>query len=605
MSGLGVEIRSPRTLALRCLLLAMAINTISVLGTHARVSIGSSIYLASVSLLLSCLLVVLHNQAASSRLGAWMGAFVVALVVVWHLREQTDEPAALWGVGVLAVILTPVMVAMQLGVGLLDRRRAAVVIAACSSLLMATLVIGYQSSNLLRWHLLRQNTMFGTPLYYLLSEPVPAVESALTEPHRAAESPAHPAALPAISVGSLLEGVRTNFVYVLIDTLRSDSLAAWGSTESRMPRLDARSERCDRFVDVLANSSWTRPSIGSLFTGLLPEEHGARNFPDRLPESVSTLAEVLAESGWETAAFVTNTAAIGQELGFAQGFDLYHEFPQEPYVRARGVNRVVDRWLDDREDQATDDAPVRPLFLYVHYLDPHEPYLAGVVPGRPTAAAYREAYDAELAQLDEELAPFLDRLLERLGPETQLMVVSDHGEEFFEHELFGHGHSLYDEVVRIPALLCRSIQGGSHSERLEGRDLFDLVLAAAADPQIDLDRWSSEHARGERYLSLYYTGEGQLRLRPYRRYNLMRSIDRPDGRAIWSGYGETWELYDLRDSRQLSNLASQDPERLRGFAEALPLYPSYWTFPEPVAYSEEMRRRLESLGYLRGGGGED
>ncbi len=583
-----------RPLGLRCLVLAVVLHAVAILGTESEVSLGASLYLAVVYLLLGTLLVLLQNLLTAVPAGRWVGAFIVSLVVVWHVREQTGMPSSLWAVLAAAAVLA--LVARLLRVDGLDGNRLVLAAAGVAAMFALSLFVGFVSSDLLRWHLLRHNTLLGTPLYYLLAEPVPVVEQALTAPHRGTDPEPRPpvALLPEVDPESAL-------VYVLIDTLRADSLSAWGATEVRMPLLDRRSEQCHRFTDVLVNSSWTRPSIGSLFTGLLPEEHGARNFPDRLPESVQTLAEVFEESGWETAAFVTNTAAIGEELGFAQGFEFFHEFPQEPYVRARGVQRAVESWLDRREEPAErpEEPAKRPLFLYLHYLDPHEPYLAGVVPRRPTRSEFRAAYDAELRELDAELGPFLDRLLERLGPKTQLILVSDHGEEFYEHELFGHGHSLYDEVVRVPAMLCRSDDEGARlSARLEGRDLFALTLAAAADPELDLRHWAARHARTERYLSLYYTGEGRLQLRPYRRFNLMRAIDRSRERLIWSGYGETVELYGARDPGQLRNLSAAQPETVEDLRSSLDNHPRYWTFPEPFEGSDELRRRLESLGYI-------
>jgi arylsulfatase A-like enzyme len=387
-------------------------------------------------------------------------------------------------------------------------------------------------------------------------------------------------------------------VFVLLDTLRADALAAWGAEDPPMPQLDAFLARGWRFTDVWANASWTRPSIATFFTGMLPEEHGARNAGDALGERWVTLAERLKASGYATTAFVTNRAAVGRAAGFAQGFDHWWELPGDPYARAEAVGRRVRQWLD-----AGGAAGPEPDLLYLHYLDPHTPYLAGDAPERKTAAAYRAGYRRALEYLDGELATLLAELAERLPGDTVFLVASDHGEQFFEHELFGHGHSLYQEVVHVPAGLRwkGAPAGGDLPQKLDSRDLHDLLVAVAGGEvgHAGVPAWAARRARAQRYASVYYGTTGRLLLRPYQRRVFMRAVEQGSEKLVWSAYGDTWELYDLAsDPGEQDNLAARLPARAQALAAGLDAAVAFWSPAQPLELDADMREQLRALGYL-------
>ena len=270
---------------------------------------------------------------------------------------------------------------------------------------------------------------------------------------------------------------RPSIVLVIVDTLRADALGSFGDSAGATPALDALAARGVRFANAVASSPWTGPSVASIVTGLYPDQLGMRELHDPLPAAADNLASLLGGAGYRTAAVVSN-AICGPDYGHDRG---YEQFQYEPYKRADADGRRFPHFTADRvTDRALElwnarDAH-RPLFLHVHYTDPHEPYLApeeyarprGVRP-EPSHLDYvlergylkadpapefvdwmRRAYRAEVAFLDAQLG----RLLEAVGEEAIVLVVSDHGEEFAEHGGFLHGHMLYEELLHVPMLLA-------------------------------------------------------------------------------------------------------------------------------------------------------
>ena len=277
-----------------------------------------------------------------------------------------------------------------------------------------------------------------------------------------------------------------NLVVILIDTLRADALGSYGNPDRLTPELDAFAGRAVRFARMLAPAPWTLPSVASLLTGLAPQTHGAGRVvgaglgPTGLDPRFDTLAEILARRGFYTEGIFHNPF-INPEFGIQQGFDLYVADERPPAAE-------VDHALDDLRRMGG-----RRFFLYLHLLDPHNPYQPSaescrdvarrLVPGyrgalgcsadrsplEPEPAAgdrawIRALYDSEVADADRAVGSFLAGL-ERQGldRDTVVLVTADHGEEFWSrpvqeakrgYKINGdHGHTLYQELVEIPALL--------------------------------------------------------------------------------------------------------------------------------------------------------
>jgi len=179
------------------------------------------------------------------------------------------------------------------------------------------------------------------------------------------------ALLLALVVSACGRARRPNVLVVLIDTLRADRLGVYGNDRGLTPFLDALAPRGTLFEHAYASSCWTVPSVASLFTSRYPSQHHMVTFASRLPESELTLAERLRAAGWITGGFVGNPN-LQPVFGYAQGFDEWWAAPPEDPGATDGdrVRAQALGWLDRTWHRGSD----RPVFLYVHYMEPHAPY---------------------------------------------------------------------------------------------------------------------------------------------------------------------------------------------------------------------------------------
>ncbi len=535
------------------------------------------------------------------RLGLGWAA-VQGLLLGWHFREQAGLPEGTPAFLALCALLAGVSFAAAAAV----RRSVAATpplrwSMAGALVFCAVFAASYHASETLRWHLLQRHRLLGTPAYYLMSPSVTSQRAELWS-RPAAGGAAAPAEVP--SPAAAKPG--PHIIFVLLDTWRRDSLAVFGGDPGLMPKLNRRAAESVVFEDVLSNSSWTRPSVASFWTGLLPEEHGAIDRGFALAESQVTLAETLGQLGYFTAAFVSNYGALGREFGFDQGFDLYHELRKPaarradaPYRRAEHVNRAVRGWMEQRGRAAASAG--RPMFLYLHYLDPHTPYFSGGRASlRPTVS--RKAYDAELTYLDGELDAMIEFLLAELDGPTVLMIASDHGEEFGEHDGQGHGYSLYSELVSVPVIVATGSPAGGQQPveaKLESRDFFDLLVQMALDPDLDIHGWARKRSRRERYSSVYLT-TGMALHRPYLGKVCIRAYEAGGHIFISSAYGPTRELYaSVTDPGQRHNLARSRPDLAAALETEMDSHVTAWTTLSPAGATEDTVRQLRALGYLQ------
>jgi len=429
----------------------------------------SAVDLGLLALLYGLLALVIYLPALIAvpwgRLPAFVGALTTAFILALHYREQTrpsgtaeslDKPEVLaafalgWvAVAVLYYFATRVLCPPDIG------RRSGIMLIGVMPLLFGVLTVSYYASNTFRWHLLRHNTLLGAASYHLFADDTASVRDAMWEENEAmspvptSDAGGAPARsgesldseVPAVdeSAAAQASNSAANIVFVLVDTLRTDALAAYGGNAELMPFLNSYAERSFVFTDVKANSSWTFPSMASFFTGLLPEEHGAV-WGSSLGEDKWTLAEAMAARGYRTAAFVSNGVAVREDRGMSQGFEEFHQLGTRGamYPRADEMNDAAFEWL---QEHPTDDSARQPVFLYVHYLDPHTPYLAAGVVDPASHDEAMDAYDTELRYLDEQLRRLVEGLEAQLDGHTHLFLVSDHGEEFGEHGERGHGRA--------------------------------------------------------------------------------------------------------------------------------------------------------------------
>ena len=243
---------------------------------------------------------------------------------------------------------------------------------------------------------------------------------------------------------------RAPVILVSVDTLRADHLPAYGYRDVETPGLDALQKDAVVFENALSPVPLTLPAHTSLFTGLLPYQHGVRdNVGYRLAPGANTLAGFLRQRGYGTGGAVS-AFVLDHATGIAEGFDEYRD-DVEMRASAEALGRVqrsgavtaeiLESWIGAQ-------APDKPLFAFLHLYEPHSPY----DPPEPFKSRYtRRPYDGEIAAADAVLGSFLG-FLKSKGIYDRAIVVflSDHGEGLGDHGEDEHGILLYREELRVP-----------------------------------------------------------------------------------------------------------------------------------------------------------
>jgi len=456
----------------------------------------------------------------------------------------------------------------------------------------------------------------------------------------------------------------SNVIIFLNDTMRRDVMGAYGGAAAT-PHFDHFAEQNLLFQQVTTQSPWTKPSIATLFTSLFPSQHGvesnsvlrkARNMvsagkvieADVLADSLETLAEVLADSGFRTAAFLSNPW-MAKSFGFGQGFEIYDDSYAGWGATGEDVIAAALAWIDSLE-------PDERYFLYLHTIDTHQPYvglLAKDLPAlrarynkepmidnpqafrairwivfddgrtahdlnlRPTRGLIAAAYRAGVENFDDLLGDFLARVAETQGIDrTAIIVTSDHGASLFQRGYGSHGASLYGDEIAIPfaARLPGVAPAQGQVDCLVGLidvmpSLCDYTGASCGE---SVQGWSffSSPDSVEDTERRYLVSEGvmyspQNRSIRNRRFKL---IYEPVDRSGKPSKEDAWSLFDLQadaneeidhlSKRHRSKLGEIVFEALRD--EVAPAVAEL-QLPEPKKreMSAELKARLEALGYAK------
>ncbi len=310
-------------------------------------------------------------------------------------------------------------------------------------------------------------------------------------------------------------------ILIWADTLRRDHLDAYGYARPTAPTLHRMAEEGVLFEDCVSQATWTKVSTPSLLTSLYPTSHGVHDFSQRLPASITTLAEVFHEAGYATLS-LSSILFTGQFTNLHQGFDELHEDrslpdPDSSKTAREYVDRVLP-WLEAHRDV--------PFFVFLHISDPHDPYRphppydtlwadaskfreherqasdvrrfitdpllkrfgmpareellrAGFDP-EDYVGIERDWYDGSIRAMDVEIGRLIERLRELgIDRETLLVFTGDHGEEFFEHGRMFHGQSTYGELANVPLILWQpgTLPGGLRvRDTVETIDLMPTLL---------------------------------------------------------------------------------------------------------------------------------
>lgn len=270
-----------------------------------------------------------------------------------------------------------------------------------------------------------------------------------------------------------------NIILISIDTLRADHLSCYGYERDTSPNIDSLAADSALFSNVYASSPWTLPSHVSMLTALHGVHHQVYHDDEKMDPVLITLADLLRQHHYICTAF-TGGGFVSAAYGFSKGFDSYSEVAGGLFNQrsAEGLYKTVSDWLEQNGQDKN-------FFLFLHTYQPHDPYacpdpyrsmflaedakwrhinLMGRLGGKPNyfkeiTESERQnvisLYDSEIRYTDEKLiGPLIQKLKETgLYDKTLIVFTSDHGEEFYEHSSWGHGHQLYDESLKVPLII--------------------------------------------------------------------------------------------------------------------------------------------------------
>ena len=419
----------------------------------------------------------------------------------------------------------------------------------------------------------------------------------------------------------LREREDVNVLFILVDTLRAEHLGSYGYPHETSPLLDQLAASGVRFERHLAQSSWTKASMASLWTGLYPARTGIRRYDDVIPEQARMPAEILREAGFQTIGLYRN-GWVAPTFGFDQGFDVYLR-PVSPGLPP-GVKRNNPTLTDRTTDAGMVEAASEFLrvsggerwFLYVHLMDLHE-YIydeESALFGTSNAGIY----DNSIRWTDGTIRILLQTLSDLdLVDNTLIAIASDHGEAFLERGFEGHARRVYRESTEVPFLLSFPFRlepgvvvpartnnvdiwptifellGIAVPGELDGRSRMQDILASAAGTPLaaevetgiaDLNQnWAK---RDSELLTTIAVVENSYR---YVRVDQGVGVDPIES------------LFDARgDPRETHNKAAEDPEtleRLRAVAEAYEETRPSWGDAPTREIGELELNLLRALGY--------
>ncbi len=432
----------------------------------------------------------------------------------------------------------------------------------------------------------------------------------------------------------------SNILLYVIDTLRADHLATYGYGRNTSPNLEALARDGVVFRRAYAQSSWTKPTVASLLTGRHPLAHRVIGTRSALPDGERTLAEILQDAGYETAAISTNRF-VSKKFGFAQGFGTFSRVGDMGDIASDQLVDGALEWLEHRSEGGG-------FYLYLQSTDSHPPYTppaaaleelgvtvrdwrlaeTGVRNALGPAASMEQErllsvtkdlealYDAEIAVNDKQFGRLIKALKSKsLYKSTLIVVVGDHGEEFYDHGRLGHGDSLYIEQLWVPLIIKfpghwqqgRQVDEVAQQldilptlldylalpipESVEGKSLMPLLRSKRYKPA-ERPAFAHLHAKhGKRYESVIW-----------RRFHLIRGRDdaKEDIRT---------ELYDLEtDFLERTNIAGREPETVHELTRLLDRAAArrqQVSAGRTVDLDEETLETLRAMGYIGSEGDAD
>ena len=423
-------------------------------------------------------------------------------------------------------------------------------------------------------------------------------------------------------------------VLITLDTTRADHLGCYGYNKPTSPRIDRFAEDAVLFENGICTAAVTPVSHASIMTGLYPYTHGLRVLhglmENRLPDEAVTLAEILKQAGYRTAAFISAFPA-GKRFGLHQGFDTFNEdFLHGTLDKIISPDGAVNTGSNQRRAGDTTVPALQwvenvdqPYFLWLHYFDPHDPKLlppqafldAYPEPQGSLAEKLRAIYDIEIRYMDYHIGRVFDAL-EAAGrfDDTIIVIVSDHGEGLGDHNWWTHG-ILYDEQIRAPLIIhapgVRS--GASVSHLVRTIDVMPTILEL-----VGLDLQQIPQTQGRSLVPMLRSDTPDPGYVAYAdsvnmlTYGVAEGIADVKDDMLFSVTDGQWkyihhlvrkdesELYDLvEDPRELHNLYESRPEQVKRFIDDLKTRDFLPDMQHMYGkMSDEDIKRLETLGYI-------
>jgi arylsulfatase A-like enzyme len=432
--------------------------------------------------------------------------------------------------------------------------------------------------------------------------------------------------VPSRPVGTIddladLPSRKLNVVFVVIDTLRADRLSAYGYERPTSPVLEDLARHGVRFARVEAQSTWTKASMASLWTGLFPTRSGVLRSSQALPDEATLPAELFKQAGYATAGIWRN-GWVGPDFGFHQGFDTYlrpvaENGPEKFQKRTPGAAALAgtDEDITRAAIGFLETHGREPFFLYMHYMDVHQYAYDDKSSKLGFGTSLSDSYDASIHWVDRNLGTVLSHLEDNdLFEKTLVVVTADHGEAFREHGTEGHARSLYQEVMGVPFILAlpfRLEPGVVVEPLVRNVDVWPTVLDLVGLPQLpNADGRSlvpaiTAAARGEP------AGESPVAFAYLDRNWANR--DKPSAplvsvvsngrRLLLHTHPERkLELFDhATDPKEQNNIAGERPDwvaELEPQIEQSMREQPVWGTPREVEIDEMSQELLRALGYI-------
>jgi len=382
-----------------------------------------------------------------------------------------------------------------------------------------------------------------------------------------------------------------NIILITVDALRADHLGCYGYPKNTSPNIDRFAQDALLFENCFSHSPATRPSFASIVSGFLP--HETRIFENMLllPREVKTLPEILKQLGYKTTAVVSNYV-LRKKQGFEQGFLIYDDIMNDLELVRRCPERIAQH-TTDRAIELLKESHKSPLFMWIHYQDPHGPYtpparfgtlfrisgqkprnlrlntsLSGcggipsyqqLVPNRDFYF-YLSQYDGEIRYQDEHFKRLVHALKQLdLYNSSLIIFSSDHGEGMGEHNYyFAHGENLYSSLIHVPLIIKYGNElVGRRTDFVQHIDIVPTILRIL---KLEVNPYFRGH-------DLRHTDMEEKEI-----FAEMQSPLVPDGvkfsivlkglKLIYTPLFEQYELFDLKtDPQELNNIATHDNYR--------------------------------------------